>query len=48
MKNRTTEDPEVIDEAAIQIQRDEHSAPRSLWGIIKHLFMWKDNPKDRL
>jgi predicted nuclease with TOPRIM domain len=40
-------DPEAIDQANIQIQREMHQKS-DLKHIIKALFMWKDDPVERV
>lgn len=37
-----------IEKAAIEINRQEHSADSNIWDVFKHLFMWKESPKDRI
>ena len=42
-----TADPQAIDKANIQIQREMHQKS-DLQHIIKALFMWKDDPVERV
>ena len=37
-----------IDKASIQIQREAHEIRADVLDVIKALFMWRDDPADRL
>lgn len=41
------DEPDIIDKANIEIQREMHQKG-DLQGIIKALFMWKDDPVQRV
>ena len=38
----------AVDEAAIQLQREEHQFKANFKDILKAAFMWKDSPKERV
>ncbi len=38
----------AFDEAAIQLQREEHEFKANFKDILKAAFMWKDSPKERV
>ena len=38
----------AIDQAAIELQREEHEFKASFKDILKAAFMWKDSPKERV
>lgn len=39
---------ETIDQENIQIQREKHELRNDFKDVLKALFMWVDNPKERL
>jgi len=41
-------DPGEIDKASIQIQRETHEIRADVLDVIKALFMWRDDPAERL
>ena len=43
-----TPDPEALDQEKIQIQREKHELRNDFKDILKALFMWVDDPHERL
>jgi hypothetical protein len=41
-------DPEALDQEKIQIQRENHELRKDFKDVLKALFMWVDDPKERL
>ncbi len=41
-------DPEALDQEKIQIQRENHELRNDVKDVLKALFMWVDDPKERL
>lgn len=41
-------DPEEVQREAIQIQRETHELRADFKDIIKALFMWRDDPEERV
>lgn len=41
-------DPEALDQEKIQIQREKHELRKDFKDVLKALFMWVDDPKERL
>lgn len=50
VENRTvvTADEKDMETAAIEVAREEHEMKADVKDIIKALFMWKDDPADRI
>lgn len=38
----------AVDQAAIELQREEHEFKANFIDILKATFMWKDSPKERV
>ena len=41
-------DPEALDQEKIQIQREKHELRNDFKDVLKALFMWVDDPQERL
>ena len=46
--NSEIPDPEALDQEKIQIQRENHELRNDVKDVLKALFMWVDDPKERL
>ncbi len=44
----STPSPEALDQEKIQIQREKHELRKDFKDVLKALFMWVDDPKERL
>ncbi len=47
-RNTVNTDASEIDKASIQIQRETHEIRPDVLDVIKALFMWRDDPEERL
>jgi hypothetical protein len=46
--NSEIPDPEALDQEKIQIQRESHELRKDFKDVLKALFMWVDDPQERL
>ncbi len=46
--NSEIPDPEALDQEKIQIQREKHELRKDFKDVLKALFMWVDDPQERL